>query len=172
MLKHIVSLTTVILLSYVIISCSSPTDIEKPDSFVTSSIEEDYSSINNPLERWKAYNLVDYSIDAGWGVESYIPNIYTTYVINNKVKEIKYEISKDEYYGRTKEEIDNFIKLHAKTIDEVFFIIELNKNKAQRINVEYDARFGYPTKVYIDIDTLVADDEFLKSFSNLKRVIK
>ncbi len=39
------------------------------------------------------------------------------------------------------------------------------------MNVEYDSRFGYLKKIYIDIDTLVADDEILGSYSNLKKII-
>ncbi len=118
---HKIIFTIVILLSSIIIGCSSPTDNGKKDSYLTSSIQEDYCSIVNPQERSKAYKLENYSIDAGWGCECYIPDIYTKYVINNTVKEVSYKISKDEYYGRTEEEIYNFIINHAMTIDEAFF---------------------------------------------------
>ncbi len=141
------------------------------DGFVTSPIEEDFSSIANPQERWEAYQLKDYVITQGWTCECFPPNICKAYIINNSVNDVDYQIPKDSYYNRTEKDIYDYTKRKALTIDGAFALIEKYKTSAYKIQVEYDPRFGYPTKLFIDIDSFVVDEEIRRSFSDLKRIV-
>ena len=149
------------------VSCNDKND----ESFITSPIDEDYSSIADPKLRWEAYKLEDYYIDQSWSCECLPPNFCNSYIINNTVVGVKYEISKDSYYGRTEEEIFNQTKSVAKTIDEAFDLIDKYKTDAYKIEVEYHSRFGYPTKIFIDIDSLMVDEEIIRRFSNLQKIV-
>ena len=149
------------------LSCNDKSD----KGFITSPINEDYSSITDPRQRWEAYKLKDYYIEQGWACECPPPNYCNSYIINNIVIDVKYDISKDSYYERTREEIYNQTKNAAKTIDEAFNLIDKYKKTAQKTEVEYNQRFGYPAKIFIDIDSLIADEEIIWKFSNLQKII-
>jgi Family of unknown function (DUF6174) len=148
-------------------SCNDKND----EGFITSPIDEDYSSITDPKQRWEAYKLKDYYVDQSWACECVPPNFCNSYIINNIVIDVKYNISKDSYYGRTEEEIYKQTKNVAKTIDEAFDLIKKYKDSAYKTEVEYDKKFGYPTKIFIDIDSLTADEEIIRRFSNLQKII-
>lgn len=139
--------------------------------FIISPIDEDYSNIADPKQRWEAYKLKDYYIEQRWACECMPPNFCNSYIINNSVVDIKYEISKRSYHGRTEEEIYNQTKSTAKTIDEAFNLIDKYKGSAYKTEVEYDPKFGYPAKILIDIDSLMADEEIIRRFSNLQKII-
>ena len=152
-----------------IISCSTQNN---ENTFVTAPINEDFSSIVDPLERWQSYNLDQYSIDEKRWCECFPPNSFTAYIIDNKVQDVDYEISKDNYYNRSIDEIENYTKNAAMTINKAFSIIEEYKYNAHRIEIEYDDKFGFPTRIFIDKDSTIADEEIIREFSNLKRIIK
>ncbi len=60
-----------------------------------------------------------------------------------------------------------------KTIEELFEIIEqaIQKN-ADEILINYDASFGYPTRVAIDYQKILADEEVTYTIENLNKGIK
>ncbi len=49
--------------------------------------------------------------------------------------------------------------------------IEKYKTSADRIEVEYDSRFGFPTKLFIDINAQMADEEISRRFSNIQQIL-
>ena len=151
-----------------IFSCSKQNN---EDTFVTAPINEDYSSIIDPYERWQSYNLNQYSIDEKRWCECFPPNSFTAYIIDNKVQDVDYEISKENYYNRTEDEIEDYTKNAAMTINKAFSIIEQYRYTAHRLEIDYDSKFGFPSRIFIDIDTLIADEEIIREFSNLKRII-
>ncbi|MEH2339254.1 DUF6174 domain-containing protein [Nostoc sp.] len=58
------------------------------------------------------------------------------------------------------------------TIPKLFDVIQdAIKRKAFSLNVEYSARFGYPTKINIDYNSQIADEEKYLTIENFK-VIK
>jgi len=91
--------------------------------------------------------------------------------MNNDVSDVEYELSEDVYYGRTDNEVYDYTKNSAMTISEAFSLIESYQSKAHRIETEYDPRFGYPTRIFIDIDSLMADEEIIRRFSKLERIL-
>lgn len=156
-----------IFVNLLFLSCDNPVE----QQYVTESISEDYSSIVDPKERWEAYNLSDYYIEQTIACECYPPNAWSAFIVDRMVKDVKYQISKDQYYGRTEQEIYENIKHSSETIDGVFNLIDFYKNSAHKMIVEYDHRFGYPTHLFIDIDSLMADEEIIRGFSSLQRIV-
>ena len=157
-----------IFVAFLLLSCI---DGSNDNSFITSQIDDDFSSIVNPRERWEAYNLKNYTIKQSWSCECYSPVKCDSYIVNNILADVKYEIPKEAYFGRTEEEIFEYTKRMAITVDEAFNLIEQYKTSAAKIEVEYDSQFGFPTKLFIDIDDQIVDEEIIRRFSHLKKII-
>jgi hypothetical protein len=158
-----------ILITFLLLFSSCETN--KDGILLTAPINEDYSLIANPFERWRAYNLSNYVIDEQRWCECFPPTFFTVYVIDNVVNDVEYEISEEFYYGRSENEIYNYAKNSAMTINKAFSIIEQYESIAHRIDVEYDQRYGFPKSIYIDIDSLMADEEIHRKFENLMRIV-
>ena len=60
-----------------------------------------------------------------------------------------------------------------KTIEELFNIIEqaIDRN-ADEISINYDTTLGYPTRIAIDYEKILADDEVTYTIENLNKGIK
>jgi len=155
------------ILSLFLVFCS---DGSNNNSILTVPIEEDYSYISEPRERWDAYKLSNYIIDISWACECFPPLKCEALIIDNSIIDVNYSIPQESYYGRSDEEIYNYTKKKALTIDSAFNLIEHYQTNAHRVIVEYNPRFGYPTKLFIDIDSLLADEEIIRRFSNLKKI--
>jgi len=56
---------------------------------------------------------------------------------------------------------------NTETITSLFNRIALEESRADAISVEYDAQLGYPTKIDVDINEQVADDEYTLTVSNV-----
>ncbi len=153
---------------FLLLSCS---DTSKEKHFITSPIDADFSFIVDPKERWEAYNLSDYVIDQHWSCECFSPNSCSSFILNKVLDDVIYDISDEAYFGRTENEIYDYTKRMAITVDEAFNLIEKYKASADEIDVEYDSRFGFPAKLFIDIDAQMADEEISRRFSNLQQVL-
>jgi len=156
-----------LLLSIIFISCDSAEE----EQFITAAINEDHSSIVDPRERWEAYHLSNYFIEQSWACECLPPSGCSTYVVNGIVTEIKYELDANGYYGRTKEEIYSQTKTTALTVDDAFDLIDIYMDNSDFSIIEYDQRYGYPTRIYFDIDSLIADEEISIRFSGLQKIV-
>ena len=155
-------------LLFLLYSCS---DTSKEKEYITSPIDADFSSVVDPKERWDAYNLSDYAIDQHWSCECFAPNSCSSFIINKVLDDVIYEIPDEAYFGRSEKEIYAYTKRMAITVDEAFNLIEKYKASADRIDVEYDSKFGFPTKIFIDIDAQIADEEISRRFSNLQKIL-
>jgi Family of unknown function (DUF6174) len=149
-----------------LISCNDRED----NSIITVPIDENYSNIKDPQKRWQAYHLNNYTITETQYCECPAPNIWEALIYNNSVEYVKYEIPKNAYHNRTEDEIYSQTKNRAITIDEAFALIQKYKDTAYKV-IKYDSRFGYPTRIFIDIDSLMADEEIIREFDNLEKVI-
>ncbi|MEH2047790.1 DUF6174 domain-containing protein [Nostoc sp.] len=57
------------------------------------------------------------------------------------------------------------------TIPELFNVIQdAIKRKASNLDVEYNAKFGYPTKINIDYDSQIADEEIFLTIENFQEI--
>ena len=157
----------ILAVSLVLLSC----DASEKHQFITAPIDDDYSSIVDPKERWEAYNLSNYYLEQSWACECLPPVGCSTFIVNSITAEIKYELDENGYYGRTTEEIYIQTKNTAMTVDDAFALIDRFKNSADFMIIEYDQRFGYPTRIYFDLDSLMADEEISRRFSGLQRIV-
>ncbi|MBN3923799.1 DUF6174 domain-containing protein [Nostoc sp. NMS4] len=57
------------------------------------------------------------------------------------------------------------------TIPKLFNVIQdAIKRKAYNLNVEYNAKLGYPTKINIDYDSKIADEEIFLTIENFQEI--
>lgn len=141
---------------FLLISCTTQ------DGIVTTSIEEDFSAIENPKERWEAYELSNYQISQKRTCECLgIP--YDALILNGSVEEIKYE-------GEKSEDKDKWVSKSAITVDNAFELIEKYQDEAHSIKVSYHPKYGYPTKIGINIVEMIADEEIIYRMSDLKKI--
>jgi|AntRauTorcE11897_2_1112592.scaffolds.fasta_scaffold00930_12 hypothetical protein len=145
----------VISIIFFIASCNSKNGI------VSVPIEDDFSHIANPKERWEAYQLSNYEIVQRRSCEC-IGLEYTARIVNNSVQKVAYE-------GEQSDEYTTFAKTNAITVDDAFDLIEEYSDEAYSITVDYHPRFGYPTKLIINIYEMIADEEIIYRMSDLKK---
>ncbi|MTI86417.1 MAG: hypothetical protein FH748_00455 [Balneolaceae bacterium] len=129
-----------------------------------SEIEQDFSHIEDPRERWEAYQLEDYYIEQTWVCECQPPSGADTYILQGKI--LQYIFHEDPSSGRDKE----YRATKIMTVDEAFDLIESYQGNAYSVEIKYHPRFGYPTEINIDIMENVADEEIHHNFRNLKRI--
>ncbi|MGN8224798.1 DUF6174 domain-containing protein [Gracilimonas sp. BCB1] len=145
-----------ICLVFLITSCNAENGI------VTVSIDEDFSEIQDPRERWQAYQLSDYQI-----VQQRICEClgleYTTLIIADSVQKISYDSKRTDEY-------DEFALRNAITIDQAFDLIEEYGDIAASISVKYHPKFGYPERLFIDINEMTADEEIIYEIRDLKKI--
>lgn len=136
-------------------------------NFNLSEIEEDYSYIENPRERWEAYQLGDYYIKQGWSCFCTPPYGADLYIQNKEVT--SFELINNSNRSLTENEKENG-KSNLLTVDEAFELIEEYEGKAFSIQVEYHPKFGYPTLIEIDYVKGAIDDEISFIFKDLKKI--
>lgn len=55
----------------------------------------------------------------------------------------------------------------AESIAELFELIAYEESRAESVTVDYDPDLGYPTKINVDVDKRIADDEYTLFVSNV-----
>ena len=134
--------------------------------------KNNYNNYPDPRERWNSHKITNYRISEGWTCECLPPAACSAIIRNNKVDSVNFQISLPFYYGRTIEEIHRQTKDMALTVDEAFDLIDQYKSNAFKIEVDYHAKYGYPEKIYIDIDSMMVDEEIIRYFFDLERINK
>jgi len=164
MVKKIFALCVVVLL---IFACDdAPTNVH----FTQAPISEDYSDITDPQERWAAYGFTDYALDQTWGCECLPPYSCTAYIVQSDLHSVEYDLSAEQHSDRSDADIESYVHDKAMTVEVAFALIDVYTSAAYRVDVEYSERFGFPTSLYIDIDSMTVDEEIIRSFSNLRRI--
>ncbi|MDP2208876.1 MAG: DUF6174 domain-containing protein [Bacteroidota bacterium] len=124
-------------------------------------VENDYSYISDPRARWRAYNLTNYIIeqDVHCFCKPYFGKCFV-YVQSDTVSDVI--------------NIDNSTSIFSvagrrfRTVNQLFELIDQNKN-ADQLDVEYNHRYGYPSRVFIDYFEIV-DEELSIVTQNLKPI--
>ncbi len=147
-----------ILIFFILFSCNKNADEEE---YRTEPITEDYSHIEDPYERWQAYDLTNYVIEQMFACFCTDVQFYKYYIKNNEiilVRNLDGEEVEEESIGITVEDLFEFASsLDTVTIDYYF--------------VKYDSMFGYPTTIFIDSRLGVDDEEYSIFSRNLKKLI-
>ena len=126
-------------------------------------ILEDYSHITEPEARWQAYALKSYTIEQRRICFCIFAHGFVKLVVQNN----KIVAGTDLTNGQP---VPADILQYYQTIDELFDWIEQRQaENPARLEVEYDARFGYPRKIAFDYSTAIADDELWIEMQSLHK---
>jgi hypothetical protein len=113
----------------------------------------DYSYIAEPAARWSAYGLKDYTIEQKRLCFCRFPHEFVKLVVNDN----KIVAGIDLTNGKP---VPAEILQYYQTVDQLFaWIEETQALNPERLEIEYDSRFGYPKKISYDYSSQIADDE-------------
>ncbi len=140
-----------------LVSCGSDGSLFVP-------ITEDFSHIEDPSERWRAYNLQNYTISQIRLCFCGPPYSWTAIIRGGEVVDVVVMDTE----GDAKE-------LHAKamqmawTVEEAFELIRKAAEGADNHKVRYHSRFGYPVELFVDWSFGLADEELWQELTDLKK---
>ena len=113
----------------------------------------DYSYITEPAARWSAYGLKNYTIEQKRLCFCRFPHEF----VRLTVKDNKIVQGIDLANGQL---VPTDILQYYQTVDSLFAWIEATRaSNPERFEIEYDARFGYPRKIFYDYSSHLADEE-------------
>ena len=163
MLRYALTILPVLIMNLFSAGCEHSVQSPAGGQLTYESILNDYSSITNPRERWRAYDLKDYVIEQEQLCFCPPPHGFIRLVIkDNKVV----EGFKDDGTALTAEELQ-----WQKTVDELFdWIEEAQSTNPRTLDVEYDSKYGYPTRIVYDQSEFMADEEETYSLRGLQRI--
>ena len=124
----------------------------------------DYSDIADPRARWQAYGFKNYSIEQKRICFCPPPHGF----VRLTIKDDKIVDGMDLTTGRilSKEQWQYF-----QTVDELFeWIATTRAMNPARLDVEYNAIFGYPEKIAVDYKERTVDDELWIELQALKKI--
>jgi hypothetical protein len=129
-----------------------------------ASIQEDYSSIVDPAARWRAYDFKNYSIEQKRLCFCAFPPGFVRLVVkDNKIVE-GIDLT-------TNQPVPQETLQYYQTIDELFAWMEtMQAQNPARLEVEYEARFGYPKKIEFDQSVYIADEELWIEMQAFKKL--
>ena len=144
------------------------------ETSVVGVVEEDFSHIEDPLQRWRAYNIQNYEIHQVWGCFCAPPHEWTAIIRNDKVVDVIVK----PIEGTNPAEMHTRALELAWTVEEAFEQIRSipggrglgNGPGPEVLRVTYHPRFGYPESVYIDWHRGIADDELHLQLDNLNNL--
>lgn len=146
----------VFMLSIACEHAASPTALEELTHF-------DFSSIPEPAGRWQAYGLKNYSIEQKRVCFCRFPQSFVRLTIKDNKIVNGIDLA-------TNQPVPQETLQYYQTIDELFaWIKEAQALNPARLEIEYNARFGYPEKIAFDYSTGVADDELWIEMQMLKK---
>lgn len=123
----------------------------------------DYSGIADARARWRSHGFKNYSIEQKRICFCPPPHGFVRLTIKDKT--IVEAIDLDNGQPLPKEKLDWF-----QTVDELFVWIESARaQNPVRLDVEYDAVYGYPRKIDFDYGENIADDELSIEIQALKK---
>ena len=125
----------------------------------SSNDDKDFSSIENPRERWEAHGIADYVINER--ISCFCGGVLQWDLV------VKNNIKTEVFFDQTiSNQTEAEILENARTINDVFdFIESIDVNSVADFVVEYDDKYGFPTLVSIDYYLNIADDEIVYIYS-------
>jgi hypothetical protein len=139
-------------------SCSDPDPVYGP-------VTGDFSNIQDPHERWQAYGLTDYRVLERRSCFCPAPYAWMTYVKDGKVAAVRVVDPQDPTDAMRKNALAS-----AWTIEEAFARAAEVEN-ADIHSVEYDERYGFPTRIFRDYEG-VTDASLSLGTEDLEAVLR
>ena len=98
------------------------------------------------------------------------------FCMGDYIRPMIYDVSKEiaqrgtaRYNDNNKEQVSPTMDVELNSVTDAFSIIEnAIKENVDSLTVEYDKTYGYPTKIAIDTNFMIADEEQYLSFTLVK----
>lgn len=132
----------------------------------TQDFTKQSADLKAAQELWISKNITNYKMiqqRSCFCMEDYTrPMIYD--VTNNKTQK-----DTATYNDKDKEKIPSSMEVQLNNVTDAFKIIEAAiADNVDSLTVEYDKTYGYPTKISIDYNFMIADEEQYLSFTMVK----
>ncbi|MGD0589702.1 MAG: DUF6174 domain-containing protein [Bacteroidota bacterium] len=149
----------------VLIFLSACKDAGTDVKYLTGQIVENYSNINNPSARWQAYGLKNYVLEQRRDCFCPPDGACQVYVRENAIVDVVRESDGKSIFAEAPQ--------RYKTVDELFTLANsFNSDSVASLMIQYDARFGYPTLISVDISLQIADEELSYRTFSIKQILK
>jgi len=122
------------------------------------------SQVNSDQEKWQDANIPHYSYELA----------ISCFCIFSQDMPLVIEVKDGEVVSmafKNGKEIDPaFLEQFQRydTIDKIFAELEKAQSEAERVEVSYDEKYGFPTQITIDQAVQAADDELYLTISNFE----
>lgn len=132
--------------------------------------EQDFTQQTKDLEAakqlWKSKNITSYKM-----IQQ-----RSCFCMGDYIRPMIYDVSKEiaqrgtaRYNDNNKEQLSPTMDVELNSVTDAFSIIEnAIKENVDSLTVEYDKTYGYPTKIAIDTNFMIADEEQYLSFTLVK----
>ncbi len=122
------------------------------------------SEVDRAQEKWQNANVKHYRYELTIGCFCiFTPDMpLVIEVQNGEVVSIAYKSGKEI----DAPSMETFAKYN--TIDKIFAELEKAQNEAEKVEVTYDEKYGFPTQVTIDHAQQAADDELYLTVANFE----
>jgi hypothetical protein len=114
----------------------------------------DHSSISDPLLRWEAYALADYSMHQSR--TCFCVDGGRNYLVTVRSGRIAGIVDPSDGSVLTPDRWGAFM-----TISDLFALVRsIDTTKVASLQVSFDPRYGYPRRVFVDPSAQIADEEY------------
>ncbi len=136
--------------------------------FILTACSVSGSELSQNQTKWQNANIAHYRYQLSVGCFCVFRDKMplTIEVQNGQVVSMKYS----DGTAVSAEEQANMGFAQYATIDNLFKYTEQRSKDAEKVDVKYDATYGYPTEVSIDGSQQIADDELYLSVSGFEKL--
>lgn len=141
--------------------------LEQISQVLEKAAQQDFTQQSQDLIQakalWESKNITDYKMiqqKSCFCMQDYTrPMIYD-------IKDSKSQRGNAQYHDGDKAQLASTMEIELNSVDDAFTIIEKAiKDHVDNLEVEYDTTYGYPTKISIDYNFMIADEEQYLSFT-------
>ncbi len=115
-------------------------------------------------QRWEARGPAEYTVREHVSCYCLCPGPFTLIVREGEPPGVT---DVQPHPGIPDEELEAAARQCARTVDQLFDLLESQVGEADRFHAEYDAELGYPTLIEIDPERRIADEEIHVQLSGL-----
>jgi hypothetical protein len=145
-------------------SCARSSDEDGDRLHETAPIREDHSGVADPHERWRAYRLSSYVLSEAVFCFCDVQSPCWVYVQNGRIIDVLRQAD-----GSSVPEQQRGMHL---TVEQLFDLIARVEADSIAVSlVQYDPRFGYPTRLSIDWMPEAVDDEVRYEVRGVERLL-
>lgn len=148
MLKHLSILALAIMVACIdCIKNDAAINVTTPEKYKTAPIDQDYSQIQDPKDRWDAYALKNYMIVQRLSCFCPPRGPFKVFVVDNELKEVL-DIETEKYYSKEFARNNRIL-----SVEDLFNLANsINTDSVAHFLIEYDSKYGFPNLISIDYE--------------------